>query len=285
MKGRICIVTGANAGIGKETVRGLARQGATVVMACRSVEKAEAARRDVLGTVPGADIEILRLDLASRASISEFVQEFDARYPALHVLVNNAGIIAWQRERTVDGLEATFGTNHIGPFLLTLGLLPRLKASAPSRIVNVSSGAHLSGHLDFDDLQFGRRYKAGPAYCNSKLANVLFTRELARRLEGSGVAVNALHPGFIATGLFRAPGIVRWLARPFAVSEVQGADTSVYLASSQEVEGVSGRYFYKRRQSRISAEAQDDAVARRLWDESLKLGGLAEDPVSVAIQG
>ena len=195
MNGRICLVTGANAGIGKETVLGLARKGATVVMACRNLEKGKAARQEIARATSRDDLDLMQLDLASRGTIADFVREFDARYPALHVLVNNAGIMAWKFERTADGVETTFGTNHLGPFLLTLRLLDKLKASGPARIVNVSSGAHHGGLLDFDDLQCERNYGAMRAYSNSKLANVLFTRELARRLEGSDVTVNGVGSG------------------------------------------------------------------------------------------
>ncbi len=268
-------MTGANAGIGKETVLGLARKGATVVMACRNLEKGEAARQEIARATSRDDLDLMQLDLASRASIADFVREFDARYPALHVLVNNAGIMAWKFERTADGVETTFGTNHLGPFLLTLRLLDKLKASGPARIVNVSSGAHHGGLLDFDDLQCERNYGAMRAYSNSKLANVLFTRELARRLEGSDVTVNALHPGVIATSLFRVPGIVRRLMRAFTITEAEGADTSIFLASDPDVQGVTGRYFVKRREASVSAQGRDDAVARRLWDVSMQLTGQA----------
>ncbi len=193
MNGKVCVVTGGNTGIGKETARGLAQRGATVVLACRDVGRAEAARDDIARTTGRGDVEVIALDLGSKASIRAFGEKLRAKHDRLDVLVNNAGV--WQRSRstTQDGLEATFGVNHVGTWLLTQELLPLLKRSAPSRIVVLSSAVHYRGQMGWDDLQFERRkYSSFAAYCQSKLANVLFTKALSRRLEGTGVTVNAV---------------------------------------------------------------------------------------------
>ncbi len=274
MNGRICVVTGANAGIGKETAKGLAKLGATVVMACRSVERAEAARADVTREIGECDLVVMPLDLGSRASIDAFAREFDARYPALHVLLNNAGLISLKRTLTADGFETTFGVNHLGPFYLTHLLLDKLKTSAPARVVNVASDAHYRAKWDFADLQNERRFSTFGAYARSKLANVLFTRELARRLDGTGVTANCLHPGVIATKLFPFPKFVLALMRPFTLSEAAGADTSLYLATAPEFSRLSGGFYDERRLTAPSRTAQDAAAAGRLWDESLRLLGL-----------
>jgi NAD(P)-dependent dehydrogenase (short-subunit alcohol dehydrogenase family) len=281
VEGKVCVVTGANTGIGLETARALARLGATVVMTARSRPRGEAALADVRASAPGAKVELLELDLASLAKVRAAAAELLARHARIHVLVNNAGLVLSERRETEDGFESTFGVNHLGPFLFTSLLLERLKASAPARVVNVSSRAHTRARgLDFDDLDRRRRsYSSLAAYADSKLANILFTIELARRLEGTGVTANSLHPGVVATG-FGADGdtrgVFRYLlamGRPFLMSPVKGAATSIYLASSPEVEGVSGRYFARCREARTTAAARDAAAARRLWEESERLTG------------
>ncbi|MBM3267144.1 MAG: SDR family oxidoreductase [Candidatus Sericytochromatia bacterium] len=276
MKGRICIVTGANAGIGKETVKGLARQGATVVMACRSPERGQAARADVLGVVGDADVAVMKLDLASKASIEAFAREFDATYPALHVLLNNAGLISLKRTLTADGFETTFGVNHLGGFYLTHLLRGKLESSAPARVINVASDAHFRAKWDPADLQNERRYTTFGAYARSKLANVLYTRELARRLEGTGVTANCLHPGVIATNLFPLPKFALALMGLFTISEEQGADTSLHLATAPEFDRLSGGYYDERKLVTPSRDARDDAAAAMLWAESSRLLGLPE---------
>jgi NAD(P)-dependent dehydrogenase (short-subunit alcohol dehydrogenase family) len=220
------------------------------------------------------------LDLASFRSIRSFATDALDRFDHLDVLVNNAGLILHRRAETQEGFEETFGVNHLGHFLLTDLLLERLRASAPSRVVVVSSGAHKGARrgLDFDDLQAERKYKWGKAYSKSKLANIYFTRELARRLDGTGVTVNALHPGFVRSEFGRGGDLggiygwgIKYLASPFAISPEKGARTTVYLASSPEVADVSGGYFFKSKPSTPSAVAQDDDAASRLWDASEKL--------------
>ncbi len=277
MKGKICLVTGANSGIGKVTALELARAGATVVMVARNKAKGEEALAEVRRASGSNTVELMLADLSSQKSIRSLAEQFKAKYDRLDVLVNNAGAILSNRELSVDGYEMTFALNHLGYFLLTNLLLDRLKAGAPSRVVNVSSAAHRMGHIHFDDLQLERGYSAWKAYGQSKLANVLFTVELARRLEGTGVTANSLHPGFVRSNFNTGTAVNRLvmkLVSPFAISVEKGAETSVYLATSPEVEGVTGKYFAKKQVARTSAEANDPAVARRLWEVSEKLTGL-----------
>jgi len=283
MKDKVCLVTGANTGIGKVTARSLAESGATVVMVCRDKQKGEAARDEIKQKSGNQQVELMLADLSSQAQIRKLADEFKARYNRLDVLVNNAGVYLPKRTLTEDGLETTFAVNHLAYFLLTNLLLDLLKQSAPSRIVNVSSAAHHYGKVEFDNLQGEREYKGFAAYSNSKLENVLFTRELARRLADTGVTANALHPGAVATNIFRRlPTPIEWLIKAFTLSPEKGAETSIYLATSPEIEGISGKYFDKKREARISAIAQDDELARRLWDESVKLTGSNQIEVQYA---
>jgi NAD(P)-dependent dehydrogenase (short-subunit alcohol dehydrogenase family) len=274
MRGRICLVTGANSGIGRATTEALARMGARVVMVCRDRGRGEQARAEVSRDSGNAQVELFVADLGSSPSIRALSGELHQRLHHLNVLVNNAGTYLTKREVTADGLEATFAVNHLGYFLLTNLLLDLLEAGAPSRIVNVSSGAHLNAHINFDDLQWERHYNGWKAYGQSKLANVLFTNELARRLEGTGVTVNAVHPGVVRTNFGSSGGFIHFgtrIAGPFLLSPEKGADTVVWLASSPEVEGVTGKYFAKRKPSRTSTEARDPAEQERLWQISAEL--------------
>jgi NAD(P)-dependent dehydrogenase (short-subunit alcohol dehydrogenase family) len=254
LRGRTCLVTGANSGIGRETARGLARLGARVVMACRDRERGETARREIAAGTGNGDVELLLVDLSSQAAIRGFAAEVHHRCPALHVLVNNAGTWSERRRTSPDGIELTWATNQLGYFLLTELLLDRLKASAPARVVSVAS--RLARDLDLDDVQFEhRRYAGVAAYAQSKQANRMWTWALARRLEGTGVTANALHPGGVNTALFGKGGGVRSLvatvgARLFGKPAAEGADTAVYLAASPEVEGRSGGYWIDRRERR-----------------------------------
>ena len=266
MNDKVCIVTGGNSGIGKATVAGLAQRGATVVIACRDVAKGQAAR-DEIGS---NNLHVMELDLASLASVRAFAAAFIARFARLDVLVANAGVMTATRQLTVDGLEMNFGVNHVGHFLLTELMLPVLKASAPSRIVVVSSSMHARGKIDFDDLAMTKSW-AG-SYPRSKLANMLFVRALAKRLEGTGVVVNGLHPGVISTELARdyaAP--IRLMARWFFKSPERGARTSLYLATAPAAAEVSGGYFANAKQKPPGAAALDDALAERLWTETERL--------------
>jgi NAD(P)-dependent dehydrogenase (short-subunit alcohol dehydrogenase family) len=275
MAGKVCLVTGANSGIGKEAARGLANLGATVILVCRNRERARRALDDVKKTSRNEQVELMLCDLSSQKSIREFASEYEESHARLDVLINNAGVLFRNRSETADGLEATFAVNHLGYFLLTNLLLDLIKQSAPARIVNVSSEVHKYGAINFDDLQNEKNYRAFSAYSNSKLANVLFTYELARRLEGTRVSANCLHPGVIATSLFRTlPKPLEALFKLVTTSPEKGAGTSVYLASSPEVEGVTGKYFVKKSATKTSASSYNIDTARRLWDVSARLTGL-----------
>jgi len=274
MKGKVCLVTGANAGIGQATALGLAQLGATVIMVCRSRERGEAARAEIQAQSGNDKVDLLLADLSSQAEIRRLAVEIEARYADLHVLINNAAIIPQQRRETAEHLEMQFAVNHLAYFLLTNLLLDKLKASAPARIVVVASQVHASGVIDFDDLQARRNYRPSQVYANTKLANVLFTYELARRLKGSGVIANCLHPGVVATNLLNDYMGVPQGRRDRGIETSKGAQTSLYLATSPEVAGVSGRYFVNREAASSSAVSYDKELAQRLWQVSAELTGL-----------
>lgn len=276
MKDKICLVTGANAGIGRAAAQELAQMGAHVVMLCRSRERGEAAQAAIKEKSGNPNVDLLLADLSVQAETRRAAAEFRAKHSRLDVLVNNAGAFFYRRLETADGLEMSFALNHLGYFLLTNLLLEPLRAAAPSRIINVSSNAHKGARLNFDDLQSRRRYRGFQAYGASKLANILFTIELAERLQGSGVTVNAMHPGFVATNFGKNNGrllqaIMNVMFRLFAVSEEKGAETILYLAASPEVEGVTGNYFVNKKAAAPSPAAQDKAAAKRLWEISERL--------------
>lgn len=264
---QIAVVTGANTGIGKETARGLAQKGYTVVLGCRDVAKGEGARLDITASTKNARVAVLHLDLADFASIKRFAAEVGHRYGRLDVLINNAGLYTRERSTTKQGFESTFGVNHLGTFLLTQELLPLLKASAPSRIVVVSSNLHASGRMRWDDLGFSRSsYSGAAAYNQSKLANVLFTKALARRLEGTGVTVNALHPGVVATELVREyPRALVWLFHRFLVTPEVGSLTSLHVATAPEAATISGQYFVRAKPKRPAKAALDEEAQEKLW--------------------
>jgi NAD(P)-dependent dehydrogenase (short-subunit alcohol dehydrogenase family) len=276
--GRVCVVTGANRGIGRATAEGLARLGTRVLLVCRRNEDGEAASREIADKAPLAP-DVVSADLSSQSSIREAAGYIRGRYSSLHVLINNAGVIPPRRQVTVDGLEMQFAVNHLAYFLLTNLLLPQLKAGSPSRIINVSSGAHAHTGLDFEDLQAQRSYQPKSVYSRSKLANILFTYELARRLAGTGVTANCLNPGVVATRMLAdymgVPVAGPTLASTFGATVEEGAETSIYLASSPEVESVTGKYFERSRPVASSRESHDEAVARRLWEVSARLTGLS----------
>ena len=280
LEGKEIVITGATDGIGKVTARELAKMGASVTIVARNAEKAGAVIKE-LRTAAGHDrIGFVRADLSSQKSIRGAAETIKGRLKRLDVLINNAGAMYSRRELSEDGIERTFALNHLGYFLFTNLLLDQLKASAPSRIINVASAAHNGVKLDMGDLQGAKGYSGWKAYQRSKLANIYFTYELACRLAGTNVTVNALHPGFVASsfgnnnrGLARALfSVAKTL---FAISEVNGARTSVYLASSPDVEGVTGKYFDSRREVRSSPASYDDQKWRELWRASEKLTGLA----------
>ncbi|HEY8258199.1 MAG TPA: SDR family oxidoreductase [Gemmatimonadales bacterium] len=278
LTGRVCVVTGASRGIGRATAEGLGELGARLVLVCRKAEDgAEVAAG--IATAGGHTPDVVSCDLSSQASIHTAAAEILAKHPRLNVLVNNAGVLLRSREVSVDGFEMQFAVNHLGYFLLTNLLLGALKAGAPARIVNVSSGAHQGGRLDFNDLQSQRRYEPIRVYSMTKLSNILFTHELALRLEGSGVTVNAVHPGVIATRLLAnyldVPLVGGPIARAFGGKPERGAETILYLAASPEVAGITGGYFVNRQESRSSPASYDETTARRLWDVSAQLTSLA----------
>jgi retinol dehydrogenase-12 len=276
MKGKICLVTGANSGIGFETAKALARMGARVGLICRTPAKCEDAKSAILQAVPSAELDGFTADLSSQAEIRRVAADIKRTYPKIDVLINNAGIVENTFKRSVDGIEMTFAVNHLAYFLLTNLLLELIKAAAPSRIINVSSAAHFGARMDFDNLQGEKGYNGWRAYSQSKLANILFTYELARRLAGTGVTVNCLHPGVIGTKLFRNLGIINTLAGIFLASPEKGAETSVYLASSPEVEGVTGKYFDNKRAVPSSSASYNEADAKRLWQISAELTHLSD---------
>lgn len=273
MDGKVVLVTGGTNGIGKVTALELAKMGATVVIIGRNPAKTTAVEAEIRQAVSGGGkVDSIIADLSSLTEIRQAAQTFLARYDRLDVLVNNAGGFFAKRLESADGYEMTFALNHLNYFLLTKELLDILKKSAPARIVNVSSGAHYGNHVDFGDLQRKKKYRNWQVYGESKLMNILFTRALAKRLEGSGVTVNALHPGFVATNFGHGKGImdimIKFAQKLFAISEDEGAKTSIYLASSPEVAGISGEYFYQCQVKQASDAAYDDQAAEKLWQIS-----------------
>jgi NAD(P)-dependent dehydrogenase (short-subunit alcohol dehydrogenase family) len=281
MSGKTVIVTGGNSGIGFETAAALAGAGARVMITSRDPNRGEAAMGALKERSPRGQLDLAIFDLSSLESVRRGAAEILQRLDRIDVLVNNAGAVLGSRQETVDGFERSFATNHLGPFLLTMLLLDRIKESAPARIVNVSSTAHNAAPkgLNFDDLQTTHGYRGMKVYGATKLANIYFTTELARRLEGTGVTVNCLHPGTVATGFARdgdtsllSIGVL--IARPFMLSAKKGAETSIYLASSPEVEGVTGKYFVRCKQRLPSRVAREEEPARRLWEISERLVGL-----------
>jgi retinol dehydrogenase-14 len=278
--GKTVLITGATSGIGLEASVKLAALGAELVLVARDRERGEAAVAAVEKRSGSAAIALMRCDFSSVTQIRALAAEVVAGCPRLHVLVNNAGSVAAKREVTDGGIEQTFAVNHLGPFLLTNLLLDLLRRSAPARVVTVASAAHRAGNMPFDNLHFEHGgYGVMRAYARSKLANVLFTRELGRRLAGTGVTANCLHPGAVATNIWsRAPRYTQPLlavAKLFMLSAEKAADTIVYLAASQEVAGQTGGYYERNRKVSPSPLAQDDTVARELWTRSADLVGLA----------
>jgi retinol dehydrogenase 12 len=270
LENKVCMVTGANAGIGKETAAELARRGAHVVMVSRSRERGEIARADIISSTGNHRVDLLLADLSSQASIRAMAAQFKETHDRLDVLVNNAGAFLQQRQESVDGIEMTFALNHLGYFMTTLLLWDRLVAGEPARVINVSSDAHRMAKINFNDLQRKRWYQGFQAYGQSKLANVLFTYELDRRRGGAAVTINAAHPGFVASNFGQNnSGLVGLIMKPmtrlFGHSLEEGAATSVYLATSPEVEGLSGGYFVDNQAVKSSPLSYDQDVAQKLW--------------------
>jgi retinol dehydrogenase 14 len=279
MTGRTVLVTGGTSGIGKATAIGLAALGACLAITGRDLPRAEAAADDIRAATNNPNVIAFGADMSSQAEVRRLASEVLDACPRLHVLVNNVGGFWSGRHATADGLERTFAVNHLAPFLFTELLLDRLKSSAPARVVTVASGAQSLGKIDFDDLQGERDYSGDTAYNQSKLASVMFTYELARRLEGTAVTANVLHPGVVNTGFgAEDPSLVFKVLvpffRPFMKTPQQGAATSIYLASSPDVDAVTGTYFVKGRPQRSSKASYDDEAATRLWQVSADLVGL-----------
>ena len=279
MAGKSVLVTGGTGGIGKATAIGLAALGARVGITGRDQARAAAAAAGIRAATGNAAVEAFAADMSAQAEVRRLAAQVADTYPRLDVLVNNVGGFWAHRHVTADGLEHTFALNHLAPFLLTSLLLDRLTASAPARIVTVSSGAHARGRIDFDDLQGERNYSGQRAYSQSKLASVMFTYELARRLDGTGVTATVLHPGVVRTSFGAEDqaayfAVMIGVARLFMKTPAQGASTPVYLASSPQVEGITGRYFVNRKPKTSSKASYDAAAATRLWQASADLAGM-----------
>jgi len=279
MKDKVVMVTGANSGIGKAASLALAKMGATVVMVARNKERGEVARSEIIRKSQNNSVDLLLADLSSLESVRKLATDFREKYSELHVLINNAGLFNQRRRVTADGYENTFATNYLASFLLTNLQLDLLKASAPSRIINVSSVGHYNGHMNFDDLNLEKDYSGWKAYGQSKLALVLFTHELAKKLQGTGVTVNAVHPGTVATNIWTRPfgpaGFITALPKLFMTSPEKGAETIVYLASSPDAKGLNGEYLEKIKVKKSSDESYNAEIAQRLWDVSAKLTHLS----------
>lgn len=272
LNGKTALVTGANSGMGMATAAALADMGATVIMLCRN-EKRGTTALEILSEKTERKLILMLCDLGDFSSVKKFTDEFKEKFDSLDILVNNAGFISLDRQLTKNGLERQFGVNHIGHFLLTMNLIDLF--SDGGRIVNVASGAHKVGKIHFDDINLTKNFNVIKAYSQSKLANVLFTRELARRLKNKGITVNCCHPGAVATniGISRDTGFgktVTGMLKPFFQTAEQGADTAIYLASSDEVADITGEYFYKRKIAKSSARSQDISLAKRLFEFSEK---------------
>jgi NAD(P)-dependent dehydrogenase (short-subunit alcohol dehydrogenase family) len=285
MHGQVCLITGGTNGIGRSTAQGLARLGATVVIVGRSAQKTGQVVEEIRAATGNPHVDFLLADLSSQPAVRRLASDFQSKYAQLHVLLNNAGGTFATRRLSADGIEMTWALNHLAYFLLTNRLLDTLQASAPARIINVSSDAHAGGKIDFDNLQGERSYSSFGPYGNSKLANILFTAELARRLEGTGVTANALHPGLTSTGFGKdSPDLLTKIIRAviplIARSPEKGAATSIYLASSAEVQSISGEYFVDCKVTQPAPQATDRAVAKKLWEVSAEMVHLA--PVEFA---
>ena len=275
LKGKICIITGATSGVGKETAKALAKKGATVVLPVRNSMKGDTLKDEILAETPDAKLDFMHCNLASFESIRQFAKEFKAKYNKLHILINNAGIWESKRNLSEDGIEMNFAVNHLAPFLLTHLLLDTIKKSAPARIINVASNAHKYSKMNFPDLEFEKKYSSMKSYSQSKLANILFTKKLSQQLHGSGVTANSLHPGVVKTNLFdKMPGFMVKIMGLFMISPVKGAQTTIYLATSPDVEKTSGEYFSESKRKKPSSEALRQDVADKLWGISEKYVGI-----------
>lgn len=278
------LITGGNSGIGKATATALAEKGAQLVLGCRNLEKAEQARVEITQETGNENVKVLPLDLASFDSIRSFAAEIRCKYPKLDVLINNAGVIYWRKQFTDEGFEGQFGTNYLGHFLLTHLLLDQLEKSAPARIINVASTAHFYGKINFDNLRCEQGYGPTSAYFQSKLANVLFTKSLAKAVAARQISVFSLHPGTVATNIFSLPKPLHPFMQLFLKSPKKGAATSVYLATTPDIEELTGSYFVNCKPHKVSSQAEDERLQQQLWDFSEIVCGIGEQSYkSVAI--
>ena len=275
MSGRVCVVTGASGGIGQAAALGLARRGATVALVARRADAGEAARAAVVRESGRTDVHLLMADLSAQAQVRQLAAEVAARFGKVDVLVNNAAVYTARRKTSEDGIEMQWAVNHLAPFLLTHLLMDALRAAGGARVVSLSSHAHRSARMDWEDLQMERRYRGYGMYARTKLANLLFTRELARRTAGTGITANAMHPGVVATRLLMNGFPPIRLVRRFLRTPEQGAATAVWLASSPDVAEVTGRYFKDEQPVDPAPAALDDEAARRLWRWSEEMTGIA----------
>ena len=280
MSGRICIITGSNSGIGKQTALALAKRDATIVMVVRDKTRGEKALNEIVSQTGNKDVNLMLCDLSSTGSIRRFAEEFKKTYTRLDVLINNAGAVFNKRQVTPEGFERTLAVNYLAPFLLTHELLNLLKDSSPSRIINVTSGLAKKGSVDLDDLQSEKKYAGMQTYSNAKLMLIMFTYELARRLEGKRVTANVLMPGFVATNLGKNTGSLRSsilfkIVRPMQISAKKGAETSVYLASSEDIKTVSGKCFSKKKIAMTCPESYEEELQKLLWNKTRRILGLA----------
>jgi len=279
MKGRLCIITGANSGIGYHTAKGLAEKKATVVMVCRNLDKGQKALDEIKKTTGSNSLYLMHCDISSMKSIDRFTREFRDRFTCLHVLINNAGAAFSKRQTTEEGYEKTIATNYLGAFKLTHNLLPILREKTPTRIINISSGMHKTGKVDFDDLMFEKHYKSMEAYATTKLMITAYTYALAERLEGTGVTANVVEPGFVATNLGANMGgfwdkLAFTIVRPIQVSAERGAETSIWAASEPELEEVTGKTFAKKSETKSADITYEKEFQDKLWEKTAKLLGL-----------
>ena len=272
--GQVCIVTGANSGIGYHTAKGLAEKGATVVMVVRNMEKGEIAMAEIKEATGSSSIYLMHCDVSDIASVDRFTKAFKERFMCLNVLINNAGAAFSKRQETEAGFEKTIATNYLGVFRLTHNLLPILRETAPSRVINISSGMHKTGKINFEDIMMEKRYDSMKQYANSKLIVTTYTYALARRIAGTGITANVVEPGFVATNLGANMGGLRdriafAIVRPIQTSAEKGAETSIWAATSPELEGVSGKTFRKKKEEKSGDITHDEEVQDKLWDWTL----------------
>ena len=278
MSGKTCLITGANSGIGFETAKSLATMGANLILVCRDPQRGEDARQKIIQESANNHVDLLIADMSLMASIRSLAEKVNNDYPELHVLINNAGLMLTKRELTSEGYEMQYAVHHLGAFLLTHLLLDKLKTSSPARIINVTSKMHTMNTIDFDNLQAEKKFGPFKTYAASKLANIMFTYSLAEKLNGSGVTVNCLHPGVIASNIGSTPGFIKM----FMKSTEKGAETPLYLATSPEVEEINGKYFMDKKVRSTSKDSYNKEVAEKLWQISMEQTGLSKSDAASA---